>query len=643
MLSLIKCYFQVLLLCFGCFLNAQSDSKEPLQKLQTQQDKTDSITFSTHYQKALLLVKTSPSEAINEVKASLAINNLSESCPLCEMKALALQGNIYFRQHQTDSAELIYTKLKNAASKNKHLKYLSMSLNNLGSCNNANGNYTQAISFYRRAIDVKRQIKDTLGVARGLKNLGSNLIKFGDFDNGLKYLLEAKDLRIKLKDTAGVATALNSIGVLYKKQNDLDNALLYFEEALKTSKLLKNDKALVSPYSSLGTVYEAKEDYHKALAYYEKGLEYSEAANFKFGMALTLLNSGNVLLKMEAYKKAKTRLLRGYEMAKEIKREYFITEALQKLGWCYFKEGNIGRAIDYTKKSIIKAEEKGDLPILKDSYNKLAIIYESQQKHKEALSLWKKHHAVKDSLFNEEHIRNSAEIQTKHRMAQEQLKHDNEIALKENQVKLLKKEEELKSKTIWGLSFSIFLVALLSFLVWKNQRQKLILNHNEKTISESKLKNATLEKEHLALEIEMKSKELNAFALNILQRIEFIDKLRDSIKSLKKEGSNLGNEKLELIDMKLRETQSFEQDKELFKMKLDQEQDTFLRRMKVKYPDLTKDEIRLAALLKIDFSSKEVATILNIEPKSVDMKRYRLRKKMGLDKEINLNDFLKLI
>ncbi|WP_299113670.1 tetratricopeptide repeat protein [uncultured Winogradskyella sp.] len=627
-------------LLFGVLLSLTSFH---LASQSTTQHATDTTQFNLLYKKAKEIAATKAPEAIKLLKMSLELKDLADICPDCEMKALALQGNVYFRQHQTDSAILIYTKLKNSALANTHLKYLSMSLNNLGSCNNAEGNYTQAISFYKEAIEVKKQINDSSGVARGLFNLGSNLIKFGNFDGGLTYLLEAKDLREKLKDTSGIATALNSIGVLYKKQNDFDNALLYFEDALKMSKLQKNDKVSARLYSSIGTVYEAKKEYTKALDYYEEGLKYSEASNFKFGIALTLLNSGNVLMEMNAFQNAKERLLRGYDIAKEIKREYFITAALHKLGWCYFKQGDILKAIEYTNSAIDKAKESNDLPVLRDAYEKLAIIYESQQKHKAALNLWKEHYVLKDSLFNADNIRNTANIQTKHKIAQEQLKYNNKIALKENELELLEKEEELKTKTIWALSCGILLISVLGFLVWKNQYQKLRLNQNEKTISETKLKNATLEKERMALEVEVKSKELNSFALNILQRIDFIDNLRDTIKSLKGEGSNLGNEKLELIDIKLRETQSFEQDRELFKMKLDQEQDTFLRKMKGKYPRLTKDEIRLAALLKIDFSSKEIATMLNIESKSVDMKRYRLRKKMQLGKEVNLNAFLKSV
>nr|WP_321235762.1 tetratricopeptide repeat protein [uncultured Psychroserpens sp.] len=603
----------------------------------------DTVQFNSLFINAKNIYRTNPQKAIEQLKTSLAIKNIITSCSDCQMKALALQGSIYLRQNQTDSAEIIYTELKEITSAKKNLKYLSLSLNNLGSCKETKGDYLQAIELYKSAIEIKKEIKDTLGVARGLKNLGATLVASGDFDDGLKCLLEAKGLREHLKDHIGVARVLNEIGTLYKRQNDLKKALAYYVEALEISKMLKDDRRLVIPNNNIGNVYYLEKNYTKALEHYEKGLELAEATNYKYGIALTATNSGNVLLESNDYKKASNRFLRAFTLAEEMKHKYLMAGSLQSIGWCYFKQGKINKALSFTNKSIEKSLEMDELELLKDSYKNLALIYEFQKNNKAALVSWKKHYAAKDSLFNEENIRNAAEIQSKHEIAQEQLKHDSEIALKENELKLLEKEEELKSKTIWVLGFGIILIGFLGFFIWKNQRQKLKLNHNQKLISEAKLKNTILEKERMALEVEVKSKELNGFALNILQRIDFIDKLRETIKSLKSEGSNLGNEKLDLIDIKLRETQSFEQDKEIFKMKLDREQDSFLRSIEEKFPELTKDEIRLASLLRIDFSSKEIAAILNIEPKSVDMKRYRLRKKMGLGKDVNLNEFLKLV
>ena len=66
----------------------------------------------------------------------------------------------------------------------------------------------------------------------------------------------------------------------------------------------------------------------------------------------------------------------------------------------------------------------------------------------------------------------------------------------------------------------------------------------------------------------------------------------------------------------------------------------FISKLAEAYPDLSNSEMRLASLLKIGMSSKEISLILSMEPKSVDMARYRLRKKLNLSGNDNLCDFL---
>ena len=66
----------------------------------------------------------------------------------------------------------------------------------------------------------------------------------------------------------------------------------------------------------------------------------------------------------------------------------------------------------------------------------------------------------------------------------------------------------------------------------------------------------------------------------------------------------------------------------------------FISKLSELYPDLSKSERRLASLLKIGMSSKEISLIMSMEPKSVDMARYRLRKKLGLSASDNLCEFL---
>ena len=67
----------------------------------------------------------------------------------------------------------------------------------------------------------------------------------------------------------------------------------------------------------------------------------------------------------------------------------------------------------------------------------------------------------------------------------------------------------------------------------------------------------------------------------------------------------------------------------------------FNNKLKEKFHDLTNSELKLCSLLRLNQSSKEISSLLNISPKSVDMKRYRLRKKLNIDSEKDIPEFLK--
>lgn len=85
---------------------------------------------------------------------------------------------------------------------------------------------------------------------------------------------------------------------------------------------------------------------------------------------------------------------------------------------------------------------------------------------------------------------------------------------------------------------------------------------------------------------------------------------------------------------------SSEEDWDVFKANFNQLHDQFFKRLKEEYPELTPGDLRLAAYLKMNLSSKEVAPLLNISLRGVENKRYRLRRKLQLEPEANLAEFL---
>ena len=66
----------------------------------------------------------------------------------------------------------------------------------------------------------------------------------------------------------------------------------------------------------------------------------------------------------------------------------------------------------------------------------------------------------------------------------------------------------------------------------------------------------------------------------------------------------------------------------------------FLKRMKQKHPNLTPKDLKLCAYLKMNLSTKELAPLLNISVRGVEISRYRLRKKLGIPNDYNLNDYM---
>ncbi|MNL47866.1 Bacterial regulatory protein, luxR family [compost metagenome] len=78
----------------------------------------------------------------------------------------------------------------------------------------------------------------------------------------------------------------------------------------------------------------------------------------------------------------------------------------------------------------------------------------------------------------------------------------------------------------------------------------------------------------------------------------------------------------------------------LFEQNFDEVHEQFFKRLRQIYPTISPSELRLAACLRMNLSTKEMAPVLGISVRGVEIKRYRLRKKLGLDNDANLAQFM---
>jgi len=206
---------------------------------------------------------------------------------------------------------------------------------------------------------------------------------------------------------------------------------------------------------------------------------------------------------------------------------------------------------------------------------------------------------------------------------------------------------------LWWISgLLLFIIAILIYLL-KRKKDKIEIVEKRNTQLEKKyqlelenLQKSFTEKlnrqEDMNKELKFRQNEMVTMAMSIIRKNEFLSKLKEEIVKIKMVAqNNVLRHKLNNLSLMISRDLSLDRDRERFQMHISEQNNNFILRLTESYPSLTDNEKRLVSLLRLNLSSKEIASILNISPKSVEMNRYRLRKKLKVDPKVSLTDFIR--
>jgi DNA-binding CsgD family transcriptional regulator len=164
---------------------------------------------------------------------------------------------------------------------------------------------------------------------------------------------------------------------------------------------------------------------------------------------------------------------------------------------------------------------------------------------------------------------------------------------------------------------------------------------NKQVLSEKENALLTLEKQHMEEELTNAKKILDNYTESMLRKNEMLEQFTIELNKLKSlKSKELYEEKIEQMDLLNKSTILTEDDWNKFKELFEQVYDSFFTRLREKLPDLSQAEIRLACLIKLKLSTKEIAGILGVSPNTIKTTRYRLRKKLNMLEETSLEDII---
>ena len=210
-------------------------------------------------------------------------------------------------------------------------------------------------------------------------------------------------------------------------------------------------------------------------------------------------------------------------------------------------------------------------------------------------------------------------------------------------------------QTLWAYLLYFILAISIVYLGYARQKnifikqqkrheeeQKRLQYLHQLEIEKSEKEIITLKNQKLQAEIEHKNTELASVAMHLVQKGELLGNIKDELMRLKK-SSNDENHKTgdykKLIHI-LGEEDKMDKDWEHFAAHFDKVHSNFLRNLKASHPTLSAHELKLSAYLLMNLSSKEIAQLMNISVRGVEISRYRLRKKLKIPTETNLFNFL---
>ena len=201
----------------------------------------------------------------------------------------------------------------------------------------------------------------------------------------------------------------------------------------------------------------------------------------------------------------------------------------------------------------------------------------------------------------------------------------------------------------WFLSnlfVTIYALALLSLLYlihifykkyYSKQKQKMLIR-KQREFALSQLENEKvimkLKNEKLQNEIDSKTRELAASTMNIIKKNELLNTIKNELNIIPDQ--NKVKPVIKIINNNITNNDDWK----IFQEAFNNADRNFLKKVKTLHPNLTPNDLRLSAYLRLNLSSKEIAPLLNISTRSVEIKRYRLRKKMGLDHEQSLVEYI---
>ena len=536
---------------------------------------------------------------IDSLKSKMVTKNVDSG----HIKSYLLIGNAYLDDNHLDSALLYLNKANDAARKIDVHKYDFDLYASYGTLFTRGGNYNLARQYHFKALKALDE---------------QTLHKYDTLEMGKKY-----------------ATLYTDFGYSYFYNENPTKSLEYYQKAYEILKSLKAlypnhplGKELLILKINIGGAYLGIKNYDKALDYFREALEMNEANRSQVYYSVLFNNMGIIYKEKDSCEKAFPYYTKALAIREQLGDTAGMAQVMNNMGSCYQIEGESRLAISLYKKAIEYSRKSKSLNSEMLAASALSEVYKEVADYKEALAMYELFKQLHDSIINIEEIQKTAGLELQYNY-EKQIK-ENEL---EQEILLAKKE---RKSLIYLIIAGIFLFSfLIVILLYRNQRTKMREVKLVQQHLELEQRNLKLESRNLKLDLELKNKELATHVMYLVNKNEFIASITQKLLSMR---PLLMPENKVWVQEIIREMKSNIDNTvwNEFEVRFQQVHEDFYKNLNEAYPNLTPNETKLCAFLRLNMTTKDISAITFQSVKSIQVARSRLRKKMDITRDENL-------
>ena len=552
---------------------------------------------------------------------NMTFSKVEKCMDLCPDSALNLLKGIHDPEKLWGESQATYALLMTQAMDKNYMKFSSDSLIAL------------ALNYYT--------ITQTSPImyAKALFYHGRVMLELDKEEEALKSFLAAKDVYERTKDHKMLALILEEIGMINRRQELFDDALSNFREALDTHIRLKDSLGIISVSQNIARVYLFKSQWDSCSYYYNNALEIAVKKNLS---EISILHELGILyLSMQELSEAERYFLAAYEKETDEEKKYM--ECLS-LGYLYMQMGQTENARKYLKMSAKSSKAYTQI----SAFDCLYFLEKDIDNFEEAIV----YHELADSITNAMEELNSREL-----IASLQKKYENEKLQNDN----LHMKVRYTNFMLWGMIAFLIVVACMCYYYYKNRNNKKKIAEIESQIRENEeeieryqqeiediqISKDQVLKENLMLE-ENRTKvgELNGKIILLTMQNKT---LSEHLKELGGE-LNVGTSSSSFIhafrlllaikEGTLRGKLSNEERQKLFSL-FDLMYWNYVTRLLERAPTLTKHDLEICCFLKFGLTHEELSCIFHTTSDSVTRAKGRLKGRLGVSPQDDLDTFLK--